>query len=119
MDLDKALAAHADWKVKLRVALTEHQVLDAERIASDCQCDLGRWLQHEGKAAHSMNPSFRECVEAHTEFHRAAGAVARLINRKDFAGAERQLDVGSDFSGASTRVAVAVRRLKREAEAAA
>jgi methyl-accepting chemotaxis protein len=116
MNLDKALAAHADWKVKLRVALTDHQTLDAGGIASDCKCEFGQWLHGAGRAAHSASASFRQCVEAHADFHKAAGAVARAINAGDYAGAERQLEAGTPFSVASSAVAVAVRRLKRETE---
>lgn len=119
MDLDKALAAHADWKVKLRVALTDHQPLDADAISSDCKCELGRWLHGEGKAAHWSSPNFRQCFEAHADIHRAAGSVARAINAKDFAGAERQLELNTPFAEASSAVAVAVRRLKRETDIAA
>jgi hypothetical protein len=115
MDLDKAVGAHADWKVKLRVAIANHQTIDAEKLSSDCQCELGLWLKGEGRGAHGSSPSFGACVEAHSSFHRAAGAVARAINSGDYAGAERQLDAGSPFAEASSAVAVAVRRLKREA----
>lgn len=118
MDLDKALAAHADWKVKLRVALTDRVKLDAEKIASNCECDLGRWLQGDGRAKYGASANFRTCFEGHTKFHEAAGAIARSINAGDYAGAERQLDIGTSFAQASTAVAVAVRRLKNEIAAA-
>jgi hypothetical protein len=114
MDLDKALAAHADWKVKLRVALADGQKLDAEKLASDCQCEFGQWLMGEGRGAHGADPNFKTCVEAHTTFHRCAGAVARSINAGDIAGASAQLEAGTPFSQASGAVAVAVRRLKQK-----
>lgn len=114
MDLDMALAAHADWKVKLRIALANKAQLDAASIASDCQCDLGRWLQNEGKRAHGSSANFKACVEGHTEFHRCAGVIARKINAADYASAERELEAGMPFSKASGAVAVAVRRMKME-----
>lgn len=119
MNLDTALAAHADWKVKLRVALADHVTLDAETLASDCKCQLGLWLHGEGRAAHAASANFKACVAAHADFHRAAGAIARTINAKDYAGAERQLDIGTPFAQATSAVAVAVRRLKIETLAAA
>ncbi|MDO8322150.1 MAG: CZB domain-containing protein [Phenylobacterium sp.] len=119
MNLDNALAAHADWKVKLRVALADHATLDAETLASDCKCQLGLWLHGEGRAAHGASANFKTCVTAHADFHRAAGAIARAINAKDYAAAEQQLDVGTAFATASSAVAVAVRRLKVETQAAA
>jgi hypothetical protein len=119
MDFDKAIAAHADWKVKLRVALDNHGVLDAQAICSDRHCDLGRWLHTEAKHGLGADPNFLQCVEAHREFHEAAGAVAHAINGKSFPAAEQQLAPGSRFSEASSRVAVMLRRLKRDAAAAA
>lgn len=114
MDLDNALVAHADWKVKLRMALTDGRALDADKIASDCQCEFGLWLKGDGRRTHGAHPSFLNCVQSHTAFHRAAGAIARSINAKDYAGAERQMGPGTPFTEASNAVAVAVRRLKRE-----
>lgn len=119
MNLDNALAAHADWKVKLRIALATKQSLDAASIASDCNCDLGRWLQGDGKRKHGASASFKSCVEGHTEFHRCAGLIAHKINAADYAGAELELEAGRAFSKASSLVAVAVRRLKTEMLAAA
>lgn len=114
VDFDKAMAAHADWKVKLRVALDNRDSLDADRICSDKNCDLGRWLHGEGRNQCGRAPSFGACVEAHAAFHREAGSVASVINRKDYGKAEQMLAVGSAFSDASTGVAVILRRLKRE-----
>ena len=116
MDFDKAMAAHADWKVKLRVALQNGDTLDAARICSDKTCDLGRWLHGEARTRWSGNANYLNCVETHRQFHECAGKVAETINRKDFATAEKLLGIGSPFSDASSNVAVAVRRMKREAE---
>ncbi|MBS0412132.1 MAG: CZB domain-containing protein [Proteobacteria bacterium] len=117
MNLDKALAAHADWKVKLRMAINDKGKLDAETLSSDCKCDLGRWLKGEGRASHGADPAFGACMAGHTAFHTAAGTIARAINQGDFAAAERLIGQGSAFAQASTQVAVAIRRLKQSAPA--
>ena len=114
MDFDKAMAAHADWKVKLRVALDNQDALDVDRICSDKNCDLGRWLHGEGRHQCGSAPSFGACIEAHAKFHREAGAVAATINRRDYVKAEQMLGIGSTFAETSTGVAVILRRLKRE-----
>ena len=114
MDFDKAMAAHADWKVKLRVALDNRTTLDADSICSDRNCDLGRWLHGEGRKQCDRSTSFGTCVEAHATFHREAGGVATMINRKDYGRAEQMLGAGSAFADASTAVVVILRRLKRE-----
>lgn len=114
MDFDKAMAAHADWKVKLRVALDSREPLDAALICSDKNCELGRWLHGAGRTQCSHAPSFGACVTAHATFHQEAGAVASTINRRDFSRADQMLGAGSAFAEASTTVAVILRRLKRE-----
>jgi hypothetical protein len=118
MDFDKATAAHADWKVKLRVALSNHDTLDAQAICSDRNCDLGRWLHGEARLRLGTNASYLQCVEAHRDFHVCAGKVAEVINRKDDATAERMLGTEAPFGVASMKVAVALRRLRREVEPA-
>jgi len=47
-----------------------------------------------------------------------AGKVAEAINRKDDAAAEKMLGMGAPFGEASMKVAVALRRLRREVEPA-
>lgn len=119
MDFDKATAAHAEWKVKLRVALQDHGSLDAERVCSDKHCELGQWLHGEARAKFSSRPAYLSCVEAHRDFHQCAGDIAQAINRKDYEAAEQLLDTGSRFAHASSQVAVAIRRLRREVEGGA
>jgi len=117
MDFEKAIAAHANWKVKLRTALESGSQLDAGAICSDKNCDLGRWLHGDGKRAFGASPTFLKCVEAHATFHREAGAAAEAINRRDDR-AESMLGMGSRFGEASMDVAVALRRLRKEVEVA-
>lgn len=112
MDFDAALQAHADWKVNLRIALDAKTAVDAERAGSDCQCALGRWLHGEAKAAMQGERAYHHCVEAHRDFHQAAGEIAQAINRRDYDRASQLLDSGSRFSQASLQVAVAVRRMR-------
>lgn len=112
MDFDAAMAAHADWKVNLRVALVGKTTVDAEKACSDRNCALGRWLHGDARSTHGSDRNYLQCVEAHREFHEAAGEVARSINNRDYERAEKMLEGGSRFSDASLKVAVAVRRMK-------
>jgi hypothetical protein len=117
MDFDAAIAAHADWKVNFRIALATHSTVDAQRACSDKNCALGHWLHGEARAKLAGDKTYLQCVEAHRDFHDAAGEVASAINRKDFQRAADMIEVGSKFHDASMRVAVAVRRLKAMAPA--
>lgn len=114
MNLDDALAAHAEWKVKLRKAIKDQQQLDVATIGRDDCCAFGRWLHGEARLKFGVHKSYADCVGLHATFHRKASAVASLVNAKKFAEASTALD-GQDYGDASLKLAVAVRRLKKEA----
>ncbi|WP_088278467.1 CZB domain-containing protein [Ideonella sp. A 288] len=115
MDLSQATQAHSEWKVKLRMAITKKESLDANTISADNCCNLGKWLHGEAKGKYASLRSYSECVQRHAAFHREAGAVARVINSGDFAKATQMLDGGTAYSAASSSVGAAILGLKKEA----
>lgn len=116
IDLDGALKKHADWKMKLRTAITQREHLDAETISKDNCCDFGKWLHSEDthpQVAHLQ--SYHDCVERHADFHQVAGTIAHLINAKKYEDAERMLnDSNGDFVKNSSAVGSAIMRLKKD-----
>ena len=117
MDFDSALAAHQEWKVKLRGAISGKSQLDAATIAKDDCCELGKWLRGEAKPKLGALPVYRECVETHAAFHREAGKVAVLINAGKYAEAESALGVGTPYSLASSKIATAIVQMRRKTAA--
>ncbi|NOU23112.1 MAG: CZB domain-containing protein [Methyloglobulus sp.] len=115
MDLNKAIEKHAEWKVKFRSAISKQELLDAETVSKDNNCELGKWLHGDSKVKLSKFASHSDCIAKHAEFHREAGNVAKAINAKKYTEAESMLSAGSSYSTASNAVGVAVRRLKKEA----
>jgi len=115
MDLNQAGAAHAEWKVKLRMAIAKQEQLDAATIGTDNACALGKWLHGAAKAQYSGLRTFGDCVAKHAAFHREAGAVARCINARDYAKAETMLGGGTPYAAASSAVGSAILGLKKEA----
>ncbi|MBK6852968.1 MAG: CZB domain-containing protein [Burkholderiales bacterium] len=115
MDLNAASQAHSEWKSKLRLAIMKKEALDAATITADNCCPLGKWLHGEAKTRFGTLGSYRDCVSKHAAFHREAGAVARSVNQKAFAAAEKMLESGSSFMTASTAVGSAILGLKKEA----
>ncbi len=115
MDLDNAIQAHAEWKVKLRAAIAKKEKMDAAKLGRDDNCSLGQWLHGEGKGAYGRLASYSRCVEEHAKFHRCAGEVARTINAGKLTQAEAMLATGTPYAGASSAVAMAVMALKKEA----
>lgn len=115
MDLDNAINAHTQWKVKFRTAIGEKLTLDAVNIGRDNCCELGTWLHGEGRARLGTQPAFRTLVDRHRDFHVEAGKVARTINAGQYDAANAMLGSGTPFATASSAVASAVIGLKRVA----
>jgi hypothetical protein len=113
MNFDDAISAHIGWKIKFRTAVNTCRSIDAPTIGQDDTCPLGQWLKGEAKRLYGTQPVYRECVEAHSRFHREAGRVAQLINSGDFAKAGRELESGAPFGEASTMAVVAINKFKR------
>ena len=115
MNLDDAIAAHAEWKTKLRGAIRRREQLDAASISLDNKCPLGQWLHGEAKAKYGRLTSYGTCVDRHAEFHRCAGQVATNINAGNTTEAEAMLENGTPYADASSAVGVAILRLRKEA----
>ncbi len=115
MNLDSAISAHVEWKAKLRSALTSQWQLDAATISKDDFCPLGQWLHGEAKQKYGRLGSYRESVGAHAAFHREAGKIAALINKKKYEAAGAALEGGCPYSAASRALVAAIDALKKEA----
>lgn len=114
MDFDSAVAAHMQWKIKLRAAIADKSQLDAASISRDNICPVGQWLHGEARQRYGHLTSHASCVTAHAAFHKEAGRVAHLINQKKYAEAENALANGTPYIIASSDVGVALNRLRRE-----
>ena len=114
MDLNTALAKHAEWKLKFRTAISKKDSMDATTIAKDNCCDLGKWLHGEAKIKFCKLGSYTECLNSHASFHKEAGKVANTINAKKYMEAEAMLGAGTPYSAASNKVGSAIMGLKKE-----
>jgi methyl-accepting chemotaxis protein len=113
MNLDNAIAVHAQWKMKFRGAIVAKETLDAAVIAQDNCCEIGKWLHGEGRSAWGAKPEFVALIERHKTFHVEAGKVASAINARNFDLATRMIDGSTPFAAASSTVGVAILALKR------
>ena len=118
MDLDAATQAHTQWKVKLRMAISQQQTLDLATIKADNCCPLGQWLHGEAKGLDGRIPAYRDCVTRHAAFHSAAASVGEAINQKRYAQPEKMLEPGTPYAAATTAVASAILGLKKAAAGA-
>lgn len=115
MDLNNAIGKHAEWKIKLRSAISRQETMDVDTISKDNCCELGKWLYGDAKANFSQLKSYTECVSRHADFHVEAGKVAAIINAGNYTEAEAMLGADSKYTEASNAVASAIMHLKKEA----
>jgi methyl-accepting chemotaxis protein len=115
VNLDNALAAHAQWKTKLRGAIQKQEKLDTASIGVDHKCEFGQWLHGAAKSQYGTLEGYRNCVATHAAFHRQAGSVATAINAARYDEAAAMLDAGTPYATASAAVGTAIIRLRKEA----
>ena len=113
LNVDSAIEAHRQWKVKLRAAIDQQTQLDAETLSCDDRCTLGQWIYGPGGQTFGNRPGFLALLEDHKSFHKAAGDVARRINSGSLDDAQRMLGAGSVFARASNAVIMRLTRIKR------
>ncbi len=116
MNLDNAVETHAQWKTKLRSAISKHEQLDVASLSRDDCCELGIWLHGEGKQKYGRLAAHGDCVHKHLKFHHEVTKVAQTVNAKNFSLAESMLGAGSEYAKASSALGVSFLRLRKEAQ---
>lgn len=115
MNLDNAVQTHAQWKTKLRSAISKHEQLDLVTLSRDDCCELGQWLHGEGKLSFGRLTSHADCIRKHLTFHSEVTKVARAVNAKQFDTAEDMLNAGTPYAKASSALSVSFLQLRKEA----
>lgn len=113
LDVDKAIAAHENWKSRLQDYLDGRSTEDLkpEVICLDDRCDLGKWLHGPGKTRLGAYPAFSVLVARHQYFHQQASSVVAFAQAGDRAKADQTL--GSSYRYASNQVILLLKELKR------
>jgi len=116
IDLDNAIAVHADWRSKLRTVASrhEHEQLDTDTIHRDDCCELGKWLHGPGGAQYDSRAIFVQLIAEHKHFHQEAAKVAKVANTGDSAQVEKMMESGSAFSHSTNEVSRLIVQLKSE-----
>lgn len=102
LDIDMAIAAHENWKLRLQAFLdgSSTEQFSPEVICFDDRCDLGKWIHGEGKARLGTFPGFTALMGHHKMFHYAASNVVALSNAGKEEDARKMLQGQfSKFSG--------------------
>ncbi|TAN70242.1 MAG: chemotaxis protein [Methylobacter sp.] len=115
MNIEEALLKHMDWKARFIRAVLEQEHMNELIIGRDDCCELGQWLQNEGKRKYSSLASYKTCINKHTAFHVEAQKLVSAINERRDAEANAMLKSNSNLSIAIVEVFIAFVRLKQEA----
>ncbi len=66
------------WKTRLARVLKGEEALDAERLASAEECELGLWLKSEGIREFAGRDEFVRLIQVHKQLHAAVKEVVTL-----------------------------------------
>lgn len=114
LDIDMALAAHENWKIRLQNSLhgTSSEVFRPEAICRDDVCDLGQWLHGAGQHHLGRFPAFAVLVARHRHFHLQASTLASLIQAGETDKAQHLMQGG--YQHASNQLELLLKELKHE-----
>jgi len=113
IDVDSAIAAHENWKLRLDAYLrgTSTEQFDPAVVCLDDRCDLGKWLHGAGRERLGKYPAFSVLVARHKYFHIQASTVLLQQQGGDAAAAEKTLN--GAFKHGSSQVVILLKELKR------
>jgi methyl-accepting chemotaxis protein len=104
-ELRDALAAHAQWKTRLKNAVESGtSEFDPAVVARDDRCAFGKWLHGAAATDAGRSPHYASCTQAHAQFHVDAAEVLELA----VAGRRAEADAKLSLSGAFCRSSAAV-----------
>jgi hypothetical protein len=102
--ITKAIGAHGTWKSRLKRAIdTGASELVPEKVATDDQCEFGKWLYSLPEADRNTN-EYRQAKALHACFHKEAGEVLRLALAGQKDTAMRCIAVDGTFGQASEKL---------------
>ena len=112
-EIDKAIAAHGMWKVRLKSAIsTGTSEMPVATIRTDNQCAFGQWLYGQTlSASDKATPNYKTVKDLHAEFHKVAAKVAEfaLSGKKD----EAENVLSHEFAATSVKLTAAMMEWKK------
>jgi Chemoreceptor zinc-binding domain len=113
IDIDTAISAHENWKLRLEnyLAGKSSEDLKPEVICLDDKCQLGQWLHGNGKMRLGAYPAFSLLIARHQYFHVQASSVVAL--QQAGKGVEAQQVLTGNYTHASKQVILLLNALKQ------
>ena len=99
--INRAIAAHAQWKTRLRQAIESGKSeWTADSVRPDNLCEFGKWLC-SSSSAETTTERWKTIKALHTEFHKEAARILALALTGRKAEAAAAVALGSHFSKTS------------------
>ncbi len=101
--IQKAIAAHANWKAHLREAVETGKFEGTVAIVKrDNRCEFGKWLYGpDFSAAERQTEDYRAVIELHAKFHQEAAKVVELVNSGQHDAADEAMALQGSYNKAS------------------
>ena len=108
--LEKAIAAHAGWKARLRSAANTGKFdAPAVTVQSDNLCEFGKWLYgSEISAAEKQSATYSTVKRLHAEFHQEAAKVVDWMTSGNKEAADKSVGMGGNYAKASAQLTEAM-----------
>lgn len=93
LDMKAALDAHSAWNKRLegKISGTNNEPLSLATVASDCECQLGKWIHGPAKAQFGSVADYDELRRVHADFHLKAGEILNNVQNGDATTASSNL----------------------------
>ncbi len=109
---ESVVKAHIRWFQELRRAVeTGQSEMAPARVATDAECDFGRWVYSDLGALCSPD-LFEQIRRIHADFHRTAAAILTLALNDRQAEARARLNSSSDLATLSKCLIQKVQELR-------
>lgn len=102
--IQKAIAAHARWKARLRSAVDTGKFdVTVAIVKTDDQCEFGKWLYGpDFSAAERQTQNFRAAKDLHAKFHLEAAKVVEWATSGHKDMAEEAMGLQGSYTKASS-----------------
>jgi hypothetical protein len=113
MEFDDAIAAHTQWKHKIRRSLAKDPTsLNPADVSVDHNCSLGMWIYGEGANYRGL-PEYVKLKYEHARFHLVTAELVKRAHAGESIDAEMAPCASSEFSASSSAVIMAIVTMKK------
>ncbi|MCO7225277.1 CZB domain-containing protein [Pleionea sp. CnH1-48] len=104
-EISKAIAAHGQWKNKLRNAIDTGKCESTPaKVKQDNNCSFGKWLHGRIDPQAKSSSYYSTVVNLHADFHKEAGSILEVALSGDKNSASQRIGLGSEFSRLSAEL---------------